>query len=61
MRLLEYLKHIEEEGEVGSGTGPVGPGTMTGNIAQYPTRLPFNTRRNAFLSKKKKKKKVIPA
>jgi len=61
MRLFEYLKrYIEEEGEVGSGTGPVGPGTMTGNIAQYPTRLPFNTRRRPFLSKKKKKK-VIPA
>jgi len=57
MRLLEYLKHINEEGE---GGGEVGSGaTTTGNIAQYPQRLPFNTRRNAFLSKKKKKK-VIP-
>jgi len=62
MRLFNYLKQIDEEGEGGTsgvGTGELGAGaTTTAKIAQYPQRLKLGiTKREATKNWKKKKKK----
>lgn len=57
MRLLNYLAGIEEQGMTSGGIG--GGATTSADIAVYPQRLPFTTRRNRKRFKEVRKSKLL--